>query len=901
MPPPSVPSMTTEEGVTAPVFERPPALIQFLDQTEEAIRSRLAKLRLFERIFLLQRDWMTRITMLMIILSLFWGAVGAFDAFGFQTQVVAWVEFTSLHLSNQEIYSSVTLHGIRMLFGFAQQLEMAIFGLLLINALGLVARHKWRLYVSVALINLSILLMQGPIYLVPFNDNYFPALGWYFLSPLGINNASLYVASPLWYLGWIALCASSFLWTWWMVSHLLRWWRSRPADSRAHRVPVFLLFTIATLILVIVSYAPLVVSTVWDIGTYFWNWPMNALANEVIFWLFGHGIVYILFLIPITGLYLLLPIFARRPVYSYRWGFVAAIMFVLLTPMLGIHHLYLTPLPGWSVFLTMALSFAIIIPSAITFFSLWLTLKGVRSSQWEWNIVALFALVAFAGSILGGLSGPVNATVPWDVDLHNSLFVLSHFHAITILAIVTGGYALIYAFFPILSGRNWYSAWLARAHLVFTVVGGAGVVVAFDELGSIGILRRSFIIPTLPVVTFDQLLLYGAMIVVIGGQLFFVANGFLTVFRGSIFSASGLSFDEAIRRAAQGTAARKSRVPIGDIPFVRKVPRARRERIERIWVTTVVILITAILAFYAPSAFGTSNAIGAPSSYPAGTEFVTMHGVQYYWTVRETGNVSGTFNNVLVVDAGQWVSINATTAGATQEFYAPFRSQPVVAFQVVPGTTSYDLFRAPTIPGVYAVPDGEYDGPWFGQDVAALVVLPVGSSYPTLAAFEANGGAGDIYDPPVMAAATADLVGNQAGVFDYRVPGPTLSASAGAVSFSWEVPLSSIGINNYLVNVTSNNPNQQQQYVIDHNDTLPFEFGVWEIDPSVGLVPVTSAPVRINSVVTESFANLPAGAYLYGITSPIHYSYDPDGSSGITTGSQQGFVMGLWGVLWVNS
>ena len=891
-------------GVTAPVFRKPPALTQFLDQTEEAIRSRLAELKLFDRIFLLHRDWMTRITMLMVILSLFWGAVGGFDAFGFQTQVVAWTQVEALHLSNQEIYSSVTLHGIRELFGLAQQLEMALFGLLLINALGIAPRFKWRLYTSVLLINLSILLIQGPIYLSPFNDNYFPSLGWYFLSPLGVQNQSLYVASPLWYIGWLALAASVLLWTWWMFSHLLIGWRERRAAAQGReRAPVFLLFLVGTLVLIPLSYGPLVVSTVWDLGAFFGNWPMSPLANQVIFWMFGHGIVYILFLIPLTGLYLLLPILARRPIYSYRFAFVAAILFVLLTPVLGIHHLYLTPLPSWSIWLTMVLSFLIIIPSAITFFSLWMTLKGVPSQKWEWNAVALFSLLSFGGSILGGLTGPVNATVPWNVDLHNSLFVISHFHAITILAIVTGAFALVYAFFPILSGRSWFSPWLARLHFAMTAVGGILIVVAFDELGSLGILRREFLLPPLPAVTFDQLLLYAGIIVILTGQLVFVLHGFLTVFRGRTFSAAGLSFDEAVRKAAQSTASRRQWVPVKEpTPFVRRVPRARRERAEKYWTASVAILVAVVLAAYTPAAFSTSNAIGAPGSYPANTEFVTANAVQYYWQVNETGAIHGSFNNTIVAYAGQWVSVNLTASGATQSLYLPFRTLPMVNVQVVPGSASYALFQAPSIPGVYAMPDGEFDGPWFGQDVGALIVLPTTSTVPTLASYQSNGGAGDIYNPPVLSASTADLVGNQAGVFNYSVPGPTLSATQGPVSFAWKVPLDSIGINNYLVNVTSNDPNQQQQYVIDHGYQLPFLFGVWAINASRGLVPIagTVHPLAINSFVNET-AVLPPGVYLYGVLAPVEYSYNPDGQSGLTTGSQLGFVMGLWGVLWVSS
>lgn len=74
MPPPN-------EEEPSEVF-RPPLLItRLLDQTEEQIRSRLARLRLL----LLERDGMTQITMLMVVLALFWGAVGGFDASGWRT------------------------------------------------------------------------------------------------------------------------------------------------------------------------------------------------------------------------------------------------------------------------------------------------------------------------------------------------------------------------------------------------------------------------------------------------------------------------------------------------------------------------------------------------------------------------------------------------------------------------------------------------------------------------------------------------------------------------------------------------------------------------------------------------------------------------------------------------
>jgi cytochrome c oxidase subunit I len=902
MPESATPAPTAEPAsaeAPVPVFEKPPAIIQFFDDTEEAIRSRLAKMTFFERIFQLNRDWMTRITMLMVVASVFWGVVGAFDIFGWRTQVTAFALGQQLHLSNQEIYSSITLHGIRMLFGFAQQLEIALFAIIFVTAFGITPRHKWAYYLSVFLLNLSLVLMEGPFYVYPqFNDNYFPALGWYFYSPLGIRGLSSYVASPLWYIGWILLCAAVLIWAGWMIVHFLDWWRRHRGQAR--RLPPFALFVIALVILIPISYVTVLASTTWDLANYFGIGPVDPLLNQVVFWFFGHGIVYILFLIPITAFYFLVPVFAKRPIYSYRAAVVAAVLFTVLTPVLSIHHLYLTPVPPWSAWLTMALTFLIIIPSAITFFTVWMTLKGVRRGEWQWNAVTLFLLLSFAGTLAGGLTGPDNNTIAFDVDLHNSLFIVSHFHAIALLSIAAGGFAVVYAAFPLLAGRLWYSPRLAQVHFVTTAIGWSGLVMFMDFLGTDGILRRSLIFPRTVAVVDYQLWLTAFVVISIGAQLFFAVNLVLTLFKGELLSVQGLSLDEIVRKMAQSTHP-KPTVPIQDAKFTRQVPRPRREGVERTWITVVVVLIVGVLIATSPLAYSTSAGLSTPPDPPAGSEFVNLVANQYYWAVQEGGPIVGTFDNLIVVHAGQWVAVNATASGATAGFYIPFRSLPTVDMQVLPDAMSYAIFQAPNSPGVYGAPDSEYNGPWFGQDAAALVVLPsAGGS--TLAAFQSSGGSGDVYDPPVQPANGAFLIADQEGLFEGSVPGPTLEAAAGPVSFQCYVPLASIGIDNYLVNVTSNDPNGQVNYLNAHNDTLPYDFGIYSINTSgSGVVPVpgTVHPFRVGSPMVET-ATLVAGVYVYGLVSPVPYVYNPSGESSWMTGQDAGNIMGIWGILWVD-
>jgi len=890
-------SETPAPEAPIPLFETPPAVIRFFDRTEEAIRSRLVKRTFFQRLFQLDRDWMTRITMLMVVLSVFWGILGAVDIFDWRTQVTLFALGQPLTLSNQEIYSSLTLHGIRMLFGFAQQLELALFGIIFVTAFGLTPRHKWAYYLSVLLINLSLLLMEGPFFLYPyFNDNYFPALGWYFYSPLGIRGLSSYVASPLWYLGWIALSVGVIIWSGWMALHLRDWLRTHRGQLR--RIPPFALFVIALVILIPLSYVTVLLSSSWDLANYFGVGPVNPLLNQVLFWFFGHGLVYILFLIPITAFYFLVPIFAKRPIYSYRAAFAAAVIFTILTPVLSIHHLYLTPVPPWSAWLTMALTFLIIIPSAITFFTIWMTTKGVKRGDWQWNTVTLFLALSFAGTMAGGLTGPDNNSLAFDIDLHNTLFIVSHFHALALLSIAAGGFAVVYAAFPLLAGRLWYSPRLSQAHFISTAIGWSGLVLFMDLLGSDGILRRSLIFPLTSSVVSDQVWLTVFVIVSIAAQLFFAANVLLTLFKGELLTVQGLSLDEIVRKMAQSTHP-KPTVPIADVPFVRQAPRARRERAERTWITVVVVLIVTVLVATSPLTLTDSTSIGTPAHPPAGSEYLSLVDHHYYWQVQESGPISGSFSDVIVARAGQWIAVNATAQGATGGFYIPFRNLPTVDIQVIPDAMSYWLFQAPTIPGVYAAPDSEYNGPWFGQDVAALVVLPANGTA-SLAAYQSNGGEGDTYNPPVWGAAGTTLTGDNEGLFDNSVPGPTLTAAPGPVAFRYTIPTSSIGVDNYLVNVTTDSPTSQQDYLAAHNYTLPYSLGIYAINTTgAGLVPLTTQPLKVGPVLEED-ATLSAGVYIYGLVDPVSYVYNPAGDSSWMTGSQQGQIMGLWGVLWVS-
>ena len=146
--------------------------------------------------------------------------------------------------------------------------------------------------------------------------------------------------------------------------------------------------------------------------------------------------------------------------------------------------------------------------------------------------------------------------------------------------------------------------------------------------------------------------------------------------------------------------------------------------------------------------------------------------------------MNGSYNDLVVVYAGQSVQINLTSASVTQGLYLPFRTQNVVNVQVVPGYPSYASFVAPTSPGIYPMPESEYDGPWFGLDMADLLVLPAGGTWTPSAVndYAVNAADWDLYASPVwlLSSPSVSLTADAAGLWAGSIPGPTIVAPSGA-------------------------------------------------------------------------------------------------------------------------
>ncbi len=198
-----------------------------------------------------------------------------------------------------------------------------------------------------------------------------------------------------------------------------------------------------------------------------------------LFWFFGHPEVYIAIL-PGMGLTsMVLANFARRPVFAYRLMIATTLLIGLLGIAVWGHHMFVAGLNPFAGTVFSAASLAIAIPSAAKVLS-WLA--TVWRSRPRLTTPMLFALGFVSLFVTGGLSGPILAQPILDEYLHNTFFVVAHFHLIMAMAGVFGLFCALYYWSPLFWGRR-FSEGLGKVHFAGTFLGAYAVFLPMHLTG----------------------------------------------------------------------------------------------------------------------------------------------------------------------------------------------------------------------------------------------------------------------------------------------------------------------------------------------------------------------------------------------------------------------------------
>ncbi len=309
-------------------------------------------------------------------------------------------------------------------------------------------------------------------------------------------------AHPLFYAGLAVFIVGTWLagvdWfrSWWA-------WRSENPDERT---PLRTFMVLTTMLMWYLATTGVAIAVIffllpWSLGLVD---GVNALLTRTLFWFFGHPVVYF-WLMPVYMMwYVILPKLAGGRLFSDPLARIVFVLFLVLSVPTGIHHQYLDPgIAEGFKFLAMTNTMFLLLPSLLTAFTVVASIEhGARqrggTGYFSWLTVLPWGKPAFTGMALAGLmfaaagfSGMVNAGMNFNYLVHNTMWVVGHFHLTVGTAVALTFMAVTYWFLPQITGNDIFSERLGLVQVVLWFVGMVFMSNAMHRIGLSGEPRRT--------------------------------------------------------------------------------------------------------------------------------------------------------------------------------------------------------------------------------------------------------------------------------------------------------------------------------------------------------------------------------------------------------------------------
>ena len=297
----------------------------------------------------------------------------------------------------------------------------------------------------------------------------------------------------------------------------------RAPGMSLNRMPLFVWAMLVTALMVIFAMPSVVSASTFLlldrlVGTHFYN-PAeggDALLWQHLFWFFGHPEVYIIF-VPALGIVSsIIVTFTQRPAFGYTALVLALVATGFVSFSLWVHHMFATGLPLLGLSFFTAASVLIAIPSGVQIFC-WIA--ALWRGQPRFQTPLLFVMGFVVIFVLGGLSGVTLASVPLDLQVHDTYYVVAHFHYVLIGGAVFPLIGGIYYWFPKMTGRM-LSERLGRWNFWTLFVGFNVTFFPMHIVGLQGMPRRVYTYPAnMGWETANFVSTLGAVLLVAGGVL----------------------------------------------------------------------------------------------------------------------------------------------------------------------------------------------------------------------------------------------------------------------------------------------------------------------------------------------------------------------------------------------
>jgi len=395
-----------------------------------------------------------------------------------------------LNLVSRPLYNGLfTIHGTVMIFlwifpanvGLANFLVPLMIGARetafpLLNAIAF-----WMIPISGILLLSSFFLPSGTA-----------QAGWWSYPPVSIQNPSGHWLNGefIWLIAIILIGISSIMGALNLVTTIVQ---MRTKGMTFFRMPVYV-WTILSAQLLQLFCLPVLTGAVilllfdliGQIGFFLPDKQGNPILYQHLFWFYSHPAVYVMAL-PAFGIFSeVIPAFARKPLFGYRIVAISALLISAISSLVWVHHMFASATPDWMRMLFMLSSMLVAVPTGIKVLAWTATL-------WRGKIhletPMLFTLAGVGMFLFAGITGVMLASVPFDIHVNNTYFVVGHFHYVVYGTVTMAIFSGIYFWFPKMTGRMYGENW-GKMHFWLTFIGANLNFFPMHQLGLQGMVRR---------------------------------------------------------------------------------------------------------------------------------------------------------------------------------------------------------------------------------------------------------------------------------------------------------------------------------------------------------------------------------------------------------------------------
>jgi cytochrome c oxidase subunit 1 len=319
-----------------------------------------------------------------------------------------------------------------------------------------------------------------------------PDVGWFAYSPLTAKAFSRGASTDYWILGILVSGIGSIASA---LNVIVTCISMRCPGMTLSRMPMFVWVMLIDSWLIVIALPPLSAAQIMllidrFLGGTFFNTQAggSAVLWQHFFWIFGHPEVYILIFPSFAILSEVIPVFSRKPIFGKpaMVGAVIAIGFISLG--VWAHHMFAVGMTSWSNTFFTASTMLVGVPTGIKIFNWTATMYG---GKLRLETPMLFCIAFLLQFLVAGLTGIMLAAAPFDWQLHDSYFVVGHFHFTLVAGLVFGLFAGIYYWFPKATGRMMDEK-LGKLHFWLFVIGVNLTFIPMHFLGFLGMPRRIY-------------------------------------------------------------------------------------------------------------------------------------------------------------------------------------------------------------------------------------------------------------------------------------------------------------------------------------------------------------------------------------------------------------------------